>query len=147
MQVLEIVGATVVLLGTIGVGFVAHELAHAAVLSLFGIPYEIEWFPTSGTRGFHSAVSKTWATVTPSSISPEVSPWKLRLSAIAPLVLAVPPSLIRFGVGPLDGTSPLVVPATVGLLGCALPSPQDFSLFWHADRMIEENSTGDPAER
>jgi hypothetical protein len=27
---------------------------------------------------------------------------------------------------------------TVGWLACALPSPQDFSVFWHAERIVSE---------
>lgn len=135
MQVHEIVGAGVVLLGTVGVGLVAHELAHAAVLAAFGIPYEIEWFPRSPTLA--AAAYGTWATVTPSPVSADPSPWKLRLSAIAPLALAIPPSLVLSGVVPLDGAGLWAVTVVVGSLGCALPSPQDFSLFWHAERIVE----------
>ena len=143
----EIPVAAIILLGTVGAGLVAHELAHAAVLSAFGITYEIEWFPKSSTAGFSSAHAfGTWATVTPSSISPEVSPWKLRVSAVAPLALAVPPSLVLLEVVSLDWTGLWVAAVVVGSLGCALPSPQDFSLFWHAGRIIEAERTAAPEE-
>lgn len=131
MQVITLVGAAAVLLFTVGVGTIAHELTHAMVLRAFGVSYEIELFG----RG----VERTWATVTPCLPSKEVPPWGLRLAAIAPLVLAIPLVLVLVGIlpDPLALENLFLTAATVAWFGCALPSPRDFSLFWHAERAID----------
>jgi hypothetical protein len=57
-----------------------------------------------------------------------------------PLVLAVPLPLVALGVlpDPFASGSPYEAAVALGRLACALPSPQDFSLLWHAERAIEE---------
>lgn len=150
MQVIELVGAGVVLLLTLGVGTVAHELSHATVLHALGVEYEFELLPDRNVVGLLGVgVSKNLATVTPTSIPAELSPRWLRLSALAPLALAVPPALLVTGIGSTPRTldSAILAAATVGWFACALPSPQDFSLFWHAEQVMADRSAGETDDR
>ncbi|PSP36871.1 hypothetical protein BRC66_07920 [Halobacteriales archaeon QH_2_66_30] len=98
MQGIALVGAGLALLATLGIGLVAHELTHAAVLHAFGVPYDIRWFPGRAADD---------SLMVPAGVLPD----------------------------PLAGPAP-VVAATVAWLGCALPSPRDFSLFWGADQVV-----------
>ena len=136
MEAAELLGTGVVLLGTVCVGLVAHEFAHAAVLRCLGIPFDVDWLPTSTSRldgRTHSAL----AAVTPTRIPVETPTWGIQLSAVAPLVLATPFLLIVFGIvpDPLAMANPYLAGMTVAWLACSLPSPQDFSVFWHADSL------------
>ncbi len=145
---MALAGAGMVLLLTVGVGIVAHELSHAAVLYLFGIQCDIDIGPErAGSSQFESSVFGTRAAVTPREISPETSAWAMRLSSVAPLVLAVPFVAVVTGVvsDPLQADSLLLTAWTVGWLGCAIPSPQDFSVFWHAERAVADHTAG-PSE-
>jgi hypothetical protein len=140
MQLIELAGVLVVLLGTVAVGTVAHELSHAAVLRYLGVPYDVEWRPERDRAdAVGLGMSRTWASVTPRTIPDGVSSRGLRASAIAPLSLAFLPLLVAglLPGAPLIADSPYLLAATVAWVGCALPSPQDFSLFWYADRAIE----------
>lgn len=142
MESIHLAGAVVVFLVMLGVGTVAHELAHATVLRALDIPYELEWFPDSdGQANLNGGLLGAWATVTPQSLSRDVPAWGLQLSAIAPLALTAPVFLMIVGVipDPLASGNVIYVTLVLAWLGCALPSPQDFSLFWHADQVIEEN--------
>ena len=135
-----LVVAACVLLLSVSFGILLHELAHAFVLQLLGIPYEIAWLPGRGewTR-LYGVFSGTWAVVTPISVSRNTPSWGLRVAAIAPLLLALPLMLIVAGLVQ-DPLSTGNVFTTVGILGfsaCAIPSPQDFSVFWYADRALE----------
>lgn len=134
------------LVGAVGVGTVAHECAHGAVLRAFGVRVEVAWLPDrDGTGRVGAALSSRWATVTPRALPASLPPWGLRLAAVAPLALAAPMALVPLGVLPdptLSGNLPLVA-AAVGWLACALPSPRDFSLFWHPRRAMGEH--GRPA--
>jgi len=141
MQGIELISGVLVFLPVLVAGMVAHELVHALVLHAFGIPYDIEWFPQSDhTTVLNVGVFSAWATVTPRSIPRSVPSWGLQLSAIAPVVLAAPFALVLVGIvpDPIDGGSALHAAVTVAWLGCALPSPQDFSLFFHADRVLDK---------
>lgn len=140
---LDVAAAAGVLLATVGVGTVAHELCHAAVLRAFGVPYDVAW----GVRGdgagrFGGGLAGTWATVTPRDLPRGLSPWVLRLAALAPFALAAPAVLVPLGVlpDPLAAADPALAAATVAWLGCALPSPRDFSLFWHAADAIADRT-------
>lgn len=147
-QITALVGAGMVLLITVVVGIVAHELSHAAVLYLFGIEHDISIRPDrTGTSQFDANTPGAWAVVVPREISPETPAWVMRLSSIAPLALAVPFLAVFTGVvpDPLQAESLLLTAWTVGWLACAIPSPQDFSVFWHAERAIAEH-TADPSE-
>lgn len=140
MEWIPLLGAAFALLATVGLGLVAHELSHAVVLHFFGVPYDIRWFPgRNAASHFAAGVVGTWATVTP-RVSRGVSVWGLRLSAVAPLVLALPFALVLAGAvpDPLNSGNGLVAAVTVAWLACALPSPQDFSVFWYAGRAVDE---------
>lgn len=143
MQSLQLVGAIPVFVVMLCVGTIAHELSHAAVLHVLGIPFVIEW----GPRGDHedtlsSGAVSTLATVRPHPVSHEFPAWALQCAAIAPVVLTVPVILMAIGVlpDPLATGGLLQITAMVTWLGCALPSPQDFSVLWHADDAVERLS-------
>ena len=131
------------LLLTLVVGVVAHELSHALVLRWLGVPFDVEWLPDrAGPEPVRAGTFGRWASVTPRHLPATLPPWGLRISALAPLALAAPMALILLGVLPdpvQTGNAPLVA-ATLAWFGCALPSPQDFSLFFHAEAAIEEYS-------
>jgi hypothetical protein len=150
---MAVAAAGVVLLLTIGVGIVAHELSHAAVLALFGvrcdIDIDIDVRPARGGTGqLDAGVPGTWAAVTPRGVSSGTSAWAMRLSSVAPLLLALPVvSVVLGGVpDPVGGDSPLLSAWAVGWLACAIPSPQDFSVFWYAERAIAERAADPPEE-
>ena len=138
----ELVLAVIALGCTVAFGTVVHELTHATVLRAYGIEYELELFPTAtGGTQFYGGICGAFATVTPQSI-PETTPvWGLRFAALAPLILTTPLLLVGAGVlpDPLSGTNGVLIAVTIGWFGCALPSPQDFSLFWHAETVIEQS--------
>ncbi len=147
METMALVGAGTVLFLTVCVGIVAHELSHAAVLYLLGIQCDIGIGPAwVGTSQFDASIYGTWAAVTPRGISPETSAWAMRLSSVAPLVLAVPFVAVVTGTvpDPLQADNLLLTAWTVGWLACAIPSPQDFSVFWHAERAVAEHTAGSP---
>lgn len=138
---MALAGAGMVLLLTVCVGIVAHELSHAAVLNLLGIQCDIIIGPEQvGTSQFDPNIPGTWAAVIPRKISPGTSAWAMRLSSVAPLVLAVPFVMVVTGIvpDPLQANSPLLSAWTVGWLACAIPSPQDFSVFWYAERAVAD---------
>lgn len=144
MELLLLFGAAIVLVCALVLGTVVHELAHAAVLHAFGIPYEIEWLPASsaGSR-FPAGVVGRWASVTPGRLPASTPVRGLQVSALAPLLLALPFVPIALGVvpDPLASNNPVVGALAVGWLACALPSPQDFSTVWYpgtvADRLAD----------
>jgi len=139
VAVLDLVVAGAALLLAVGVGTVAHECCHAAVLSLGGVPYEVEWLPErDGGTPLRAGALGTWAAVTPRRLPDDTAPWLLRAAALSPLLLATPVALIAVGVlpDPTVAGEPSVVAATVGWFACALPSPRDFSLVWYAERAI-----------
>lgn len=131
--------AAAVLVLSASVGVVAHEFAHAVVLRACGVSYRLEWLPADAGGPVRAAAVGAFARVTPVGLSPDVSPWHLRIAAMAPLVLATPFALLAAGVlpEPLGVGNPFVRMAAVGLLACAVPSPADFSLLFHAERAIE----------
>jgi hypothetical protein len=133
-------GAAGVLVGTLVVGVVAHELTHALVLRAFGVRYDIVWLPDhdAGER-FGTGVFATWATVVPLSYPRDVPTWGLRLAAVAPLALATPFVLVPAGVvsDPVAAGGAVHTAAVVAWLACALPSPQDFSQFFHATQVLD----------
>jgi len=134
-----LIGAALILCLTVAAGTVAHELSHALALRVFGVPYRIEWSPGTERGLLGGWVRGRWASVTPRGPPTAPSPWQLRIAALMPLALAFPPALAL--AGPVGnpfaaGNLPLQA-ATIGWLACALPSPQDFSLVWYADRALE----------
>lgn len=141
MEVIELVGAGGILVVTLAIGVVAHELTHLVSLRALGIPCEIDFFPDRGEAdGLGIGIFQTWATVVPHTFPSGVAPWELRCAAVAPVVLATPAILVFAGVlpDPVESQNVYLVAATIAWLGCALPSPQDFSLFWHATQVLEE---------
>lgn len=142
MFAIELLIAGGVLLVTLGVGTIAHELSHAIVLRAFGIPHTIEWLPGVDAAGsFRTGVCGAWATVTLRSTPTTVRPTRLRLAAIAPLAMVSPVLLIPAGVlpDPFAVGNVYGMAAVIAWLGCALPSPRDFSLVWYAERSILEH--------
>jgi hypothetical protein len=135
-------GVTVgALLALVAAGTVVHEYLHALTLRTFGIPYTIEWV-SGRDGGLRSWLSVRWASVTPDSVPPDAAAWQLRLAAIAPLSLAVPFVLVGTGIIPAPfarGPGALEL-AAVALLATAIPSPDDFSLFWYADRILNQRA-------
>lgn len=141
----ELVGAVVVLAGTVVAGTVAHELSHALALRAFDVPFAVEFFPDRDDAGLPRAdVGGTWATVTPTAVPAEFAPWRLRTAAMMPLLLATPFALVAAGVlpDPFAAADPYPKTAALGWLACALPSPQDFSLLWYPRRAIAEYGPG-----
>lgn len=148
-ETLVVVGAGAVLCLTVAVGVVAHELSHAAVLSLFGVRCDVSiGRGRFGVGRPDASASGALASVTPRETPPDASPWAMRLSAVAPLALAVPFLAVLAGAVPvpLSADGPLLGAWAVGWLACAIPSPQDFSVFWHAERALAERG-GDAAGR
>jgi hypothetical protein len=129
-----------VLTTTIGIGMIAHEFTHALALHILGIPYEIEWFPGGARSGLLGlGIYGSWATVSPRRIPNGVSMWGFRCASIAPFLLATPFLLVLIGYlpDPVGSGDPYLITATIAWFGCALPSPQDFSVFWYADHLLE----------
>lgn len=138
MEPVDLVAAGAVLAVSLGFGMVAHELSHALTLRALGVTCDIEWLPDTETVGLVN-IGGSFATVTPRAVPADLPPWRLRIAALMPLTLAVPIPLVIVGVlpDPLAGGDPLVASAAIGWLACGLPSPQDFSLVWHAEAAIE----------
>lgn len=120
-------------------GLVAHEWSHALVLRLTDIEYEVSYFPgrTDGFLGF--LASCPWAAVRPQPTGTE-SAWLFRLAALAPFALTLP--VFGLGVGGyLTTEKPIVAAAAIGWLACSIPSPQDFSVVFHAHRLLEAEAS------
>lgn len=137
-----LLGAGFALLAAVGAGIVVHELSHAAALRAFGVPYDVHWFPDRDDAGLLGAgVRGRWAVVTHPAIPRSASPSHLRAAALTPLLLATPFALVPLGIAPdpfRAGNVPLIA-VTIGWLACALPSPGDFYVFWHAERVIADH--------
>lgn len=141
----DVLLAGLALVLTLGLGTVAHEGSHALVLYALGVPFDVSWLPDrEGGLALGAGLSGKWASVTPRTLPADLPSWGLRVSALAPLALAAPMALVLAGVLPDPvgmGNLPLAA-AALGWFGCALPSPRDFSLVWHAERAIEEHGSG-----
>ncbi len=139
MSPVELIAAGVVLFAAVAVGTVIHELSHAAVLRAFAVPYEVVWLPMRTDVGaLRAGLTGGWAAVRLGRVPPSCSPWALRVASLVPLLLAMPLPLVLCGVlpDPLRVGNPYLTAATIGWLACAVPSPEDFSLFWHAERAL-----------
>lgn len=140
MTPIDLTAAAVVLALSVGLGLVAHELSHAVVLRAAGIPHDITWFGGRDRASlFRAGVAGQWATVTPRP-SAGTPAWLLRLSAMMPLAMVAPLAIVPLGLAPdpvATGSLPVQV-AVLGWMACAIPSPQDFSVLWHADRALGE---------
>lgn len=139
-------GPGIVLLLAVIAGTAAHELAHMLVLRLSGVTYDVEWLPErTGDRTFGAGLSGRLVAVTPTSIPVGTSPSAIRVASMAPFALAIPLFLVAVGVlpDPLATDSVYPTAATVGWLACSIPSPHDFSVFWHAHRALDGGSRSD----
>jgi len=128
------------------VGTVTHELSHAVALRAFGVPVEISWLPERDRTGLlRAGLAGGWAAVRPRVVPRDLQPWRLRVAAMMPLLLAAPLALVGLGVltDPFAGDTPYRAAVAVGWLACALPSPQDFSVLWYAEAAIEERRLAD----
>ncbi len=132
---LDVVVAGCVLALAVGIGLIAHEWSHAAVLRLSGVDYEICYFP-GRTEGVGSVLASCpWAVVRPQPTGTEPA-WRFRLAALAPFCLALPVLGLGIG-GALTAETPIVAAAAIGWLACSIPSPQDFAVVFYAHRAIE----------
>lgn len=138
--IVDLVVAALALGVVVTAGIVVHELSHSLALSAAGVRYTITVLPDNEESGVLGASAPgAWATVTPTQVPPEFSPWRLRAAAMMPLCLLLPFALAAVGVVPNPlGASPVVQVAALGWLGCALPSPQDFSLLWYPEQALED---------
>lgn len=137
---IELLAAAFALVGAVCAGTVVHELLHAGVLRAAGASVEIHW-GGDGRSGRHwAAITGSLAAVRLRRVPPTLSPWQLRVASLAPLVLATPLVAIALGIvaDPFGGQDRVVQLALIGWLACALPSPQDFSVFWHAADALAE---------
>lgn len=139
MDPLELVGAILILFGSVALGTVAHELSHALSLKLFDISYDVWWFGTRESRGLRAPLSGTLVAVVPQKDCVQDAATELRIASLAPFVLAVPVTLIPLGcvANPFATGNLALQLSVVGWLACAIPSPQDFSLVWYAASAIE----------
>ncbi|MFC7141917.1 hypothetical protein ACFQMA_19030 [Halosimplex aquaticum] len=145
MTPIEILAALVALASAVSIGLVAHELAHAAVLRAAGVPHVIDWFPGSDGGLLQAGLRGEWAAVRPRP-GAETPAWLLRVSAMMPLALVAPLALVPVGVVADPFASEGVARfAVLGWMACALPSPQDFSVLWYADRAVDA-AAGSTAE-
>lgn len=144
MTPIEILGAVLALAVTVSVGVVVHELAHALTLRAFSVPYRIEFLPGDTGPVPRSRSLGGLASVTPVSVPPGLAPWRLRVAAMTPLALAAPLALVALGVvpDPFATGDVLLQMVVVGWLACALPSPGDFALLWHADEALGTQRDG-----
>jgi hypothetical protein len=57
----------------------------------------------------------------------------------------MPLVLVPLGVvpDPFETQNPYLLAATLGWTACAIPSPQDFSLVWYAERAVARGFTDD----
>lgn len=139
MQATVLLAALIALGVTVCLGVIVHELAHALVLHSVGVPYEITWLPGRYESDQYSAgLVGAWAAVTPTHVSEKTPKWGIRLSALAPLLLTIPFWLILAGIipDPIASGNLILTAVTIGWAACALPSPQDFSVFWYANRAV-----------
>lgn len=134
MPPIELLAAAVALLATVSAGVVVHEFAHALTLRAFSVPYRVDVLPGERDGTLRGSAMGGLASVTPIAVPPDLEPWRLRVAAMAPLALLAPFGLVAAGVVPDPfATGDAVRQAVaVGWLACALPSPSDFALLWHA---------------
>lgn len=145
MLSLSLLYAGVGFVGTLIVGIILHELSHALALRIIGVPYIIELLPDrDGAGDFRTSLRSPLARVRPTEVPDGLMSWQLRAAAMMPLCLAVPFALVLLGVVPdpfAVGALPLEL-ATIAWLGCAVPSPGDFSLLWYPERAIAAYNRG-----
>lgn len=123
------------LLVTVAVGVTVHELLHAVVLRSAGVDCSFDVLPADEDRsGFASLATGAVATVGIESVPSACSPWRLRLAALAPLVMLVP--VVAYAALLLGGQvteTRLGSIVLIAWMACALPSPADFSIVWYPE--------------
>ncbi len=131
----ELIVAGGVLAFSVSVGLVAHEWLHALVLRLAGIDHDVVYFPRRDDGVVATLASGRWAAVHPRPDGTEPA-WILRLAAMMPFALVLPVLGVAL-TGTLQTNSPIAAAAALGILACAIPSPQDFSVAFYAHRLLE----------
>ena len=135
--------ALLVIVASVTIGTLAHELSHAVALRTFSIPHSLAVFPDRGASGsLRMGLRGRWAMVTYHDVPADLAPWKLRLASLMPLSLAVPPIILVLtvpGMTAIDGNLYLTL-AALGWLACAIPSPADFAIFWHPREAMRKAS-------
>lgn len=117
-------------------GLLAHEGTHAAVLHACGIGYTVTIVPDRGGHPLRWLARQPWAVVHPQP-STDTPPVALKGASLAPFALAVPPFAIALAGGGSALAHPITTAFAIGWLACAIPSPQDFAVAFHADRALE----------
>lgn len=137
MNAIDLLGVVSLLLATVGIGTILHELTHALTLRIIGVSYRTRWFPRSENNSALDVMGPL-ATVTPVRVR-EDKTWGIRFAALAPLVLATPLLGIAFGFlpDPFEAGNVYGISLTVAWAACTIPSPQDFSFFWHPEQILE----------
>lgn len=126
-------------------GLLAHEWAHATVLHLCGIGYAVTIFPDRRGHPLRWLARQPWAVVHPQP-STDAAGWALKGASLAPFALAVPPFALGFlGHGP-TAAQPVLTAFAIGWLACAIPSPQDFAVAFHADSALNTTDRPGPHE-
>lgn len=146
MLPLSLASAGVVLVGTAVIGVVAHELSHALGLRMAGVPCRVEFLPGRGESGnFRTGLRGPLARVTPTRVPDDLPPWRLRVTAMMPLCLAVPVGFAFAGVvpDPFAVGDRAIELAVIAWLGCSVPSPRDFSILWYPERAIALHGDAD----
>lgn len=139
MVLIELIGGILVVLGGVAAGTVVHELSHALTLRASGVRCEITWLRGESGGVLEAGLFGALATVQPRELPSNLAPWRLRAASLMPLSMAAPLLLIPLGVlpDPFAVDHPYPKLALVGWLACAIPSHQDFAMFWHAECVIE----------
>lgn len=130
---LHLVAAALALLGAVALGVVVHEALHLAVLRAAGVRCELQLDGSGGhLAGFGGALAAVRLRSVPAA------PLTLRVASLAPLALLLPVLSIPAGVVPDPFATGNVVAqgAVVGWFACALPSPADFSIAFHAEDLV-----------
>lgn len=145
MSPTTLLAAVVVLLLTVAIGTLVHELLHAAALHASGVDYEMRWLHGRGADRLAAGVFGTWASVEVLAVPADLPPWRLRAASLAPVLLATPLVAVAAGAlpDPFASGSILLQLAVVGWLACSLPSPQDFAIVWHPETLLEAASPTD----
>lgn len=125
-------------------GLVAHECSHAAALRAAGVDYAVEFFPDRNGTVLGLLASCPWAAVRPLPTERDAA-WTLRVAALTPLLLALPIALLGVAGHSLSTDAPAVTALSIGWLACAIPSPQDFSVVFHAHALLEDATATDDA--
>ena len=143
-----------VLAGTLAVGVCAHELLHLLPLSLADASYTVTVLPSDDPEesdderpdttdllaGLASGLKRGLVRVEVTHVPERTPDWMLRVAALLPAVLALPLVLVAAGVLP-DPTATgdhVTAVVLIGLTGCGLPSPADWSVVWHGSDLRDD---------